>query len=480
MQKELLVVNELTVSLSGRKILDGVSFAVSEGECLAVLGRSGSGKTVLLKALMGQLFSRGLISFVELAEGPAHISLISRQHRFTNLSNLSSFYYQQRFNSFDAEDSSTVEDDMKATGARESSIISTLDKLRIRHLLHSKLIQLSNGEHKRFQIAKALLQNTDWLLLDSPYIGLDVQARQMLNGVLQELVTQGMHILLVSSPGEIPEVVTHVAVLEEGRLGPRMTRREVTQKPRPGNMWPIDVDAIKVLPAAYPYEDFDTAVRMVNTCIKYNDKLILDNVNWEIKKGDRWHLAGPNGSGKSTLLSLINGDNPQAFANQIWLFDKKKGTGESIWDIKQKIGYVSPELHHYFDAGSNCFDLVASGLFDTIGLFRKLNREQEWITEEWMKALHLNRFKDRMFYSLSDGEQRLMLLARALVKNPPMLILDEPCQGLDEETSRTFISLVDQICISLGKTLIYVSHYASELPSCVDKKLTLNEGRQFI
>jgi molybdate transport system ATP-binding protein len=190
-----------------------------------------------------------------------------------------------------------------------------------------------------------------------------------------------------------------------------------------------NTEAIRSMPSAYTYDDFENAVRMVDVHISYGDKVILDNINWEVKKGECWAVSGHNGSGKSTLLSLINGDNPQAFANQIWLFDKRKGTGESIWDIKKNIGYISPELHHYFDMGTDCLSIVASGLFDTVGLFRKLNEEQVWLTRQWMALLHIQRFEERMFQRLSDSEQRRVLLARALVKNPPMLILDEPCQG---------------------------------------------------
>jgi molybdate transport system ATP-binding protein len=216
---------------------------------------------------------------------------------------------------------------------------------------------------------------------------------------------------------------------------------------------------------------------MIDTNIIYNGRKILDNINWKVNKGECWNVSGHNGSGKSTLLSLITGDNPQAFANEIYLFDRKKGSGESIWDIKQKIGYVSPELHHYFDAACSCFEVVASGLFDTIGLFRKLNEMQKSIVKEWMSLLHLEQFENRIFKQLSNGQQRLVLLVRALVKNPPLLILDEPCQGLDQEVSASFIALINEVCVRMKKTLVYVSHYEEEIPPCVTYTLKLRQGR---
>jgi molybdate transport system ATP-binding protein len=216
---------------------------------------------------------------------------------------------------------------------------------------------------------------------------------------------------------------------------------------------------------------------MVNTSVVYNGRKVLDGINWEVKKGECWSVSGHNGSGKSTLLSLVNGDNPQAFANEIYLFDRKKGSGESIWDIKHKIGYVSPELHHYFEQGISCFNVVASGLFDTIGLFRQISASQRKTVEGWMELLKIQSFSQRLFSRLSNGEQRRVLLARALVKNPPLLILDEPCQGLDDTVSAGFISLINDICVQLQKTMIYVTHYESEIPPCITHSLKLEQGK---
>jgi molybdate transport system ATP-binding protein len=173
----------------------------------------------------------------------------------------------------------------------------------------------------------------------------------------------------------------------------------------------------------------------------------------------------------------VNGDNPQAFANEIYLFDRKKGSGESIWDIKHKIGYVSPELHHYFDSTASCYEVVASGLFDTIGLFRQLSAIQKEMVDQWVSLLQIDHLCGKMFMQLSNGEQRLVLLVRALVKNPPMLILDEPCQGLDTEVAARFIALINEICVKMQKTLVYISHYKEEIPSCVTYTLQLEQGK---
>jgi molybdate transport system ATP-binding protein len=477
MASPLLQVEQLSVRLGGKQILHNISFAIAEGEALAITGPTGSGKTTLIKALAAQLFSAGSIHYRDINGHRPKLVLISRQHHFTNLSNLSSFYYQQRFNSFDSEDARTAEQELRDAGVSDQEIGDTLQRFGILHIRHEPLIQLSNGEHKRFQIAKAILQRANWLLLDNPFTGLDVAARKTLGDCLDGLVKSGVQIILVTGPSDIPSVITHVCILKDGKLEKYLPAEEYRRSHTDLTFGKkLDLEKLTAIRPAYHYPDFEVAVKMVNTSIEYQQRKILDNINWEVRKGEHWNLAGHNGSGKSTLLSLINGDNPQAFANEIYLFDRRKGSGESIWDIKRKTGFISPELHHYIETGTNCFDLVASGLFDTMGLFRKLNPGQEELTKDWMDVLHVLPFASRSFQTLSDGEQRKVLLARALVKNPPLLLLDEPCQGLDELATLEFTELINDICKHLSKTLIYVSHYSAELPACIDKKLVLENG----
>jgi molybdate transport system ATP-binding protein len=475
-QTAILEVKDLTAQFSGKAVLQNISFIIERGETLAVIGASGSGKTTLIKSLANRYFN-GSIFFA----GNPSIVTISQQHSFRNLSNTSSFYYQQRFNSNDSEDAMMINDALVKSGFAEKEINETLNLLGIGHIRYTRLIQLSNGEHKRFQIAKTILQNANWLLLDSPYVGLDAAARKLVNTVIDTLVAKGVNVILVTSFADMPSCVTHIALLEKGVLKEKITTAEFNkninafsaEKKLPA----FDFQSMAAIDSLYNQEDFSVVLKMVNTNVSYNNRKILENINWEINRGECWSVFGHNGSGKSTLLSLITGDNPQAFANEIYLFDRKKGSGESIWDIKKKIGYVSPELHHYFDAGCSCFDVVASGIFDTIGLFRILNASQKKVVNEWMELFHINDFAKRPFKQLSNGEQRLVLLARALVKNPPLLILDEPCQGLDSEITEWFIALINNICVHLKKTLIYVTHYQSEIPPCVTYTLKLKQGK---
>lgn len=172
---------------------------------------------------------------------------------------------------------------------------------------------------------------------------------------------------------------------------------------------------------------------MEHVSIKYGSRTILKELDWEVKNGEKWALFGPNGAGKSTLLSLIYADNPQSYANTLYLFDRKRGSGESIWDIKKRIGYVSPEMHLFYMENVPVLNIVGSGFFDSIGLFRKCTEQQQQVALAWMRVFGIEGLKERSFLTLSSGEQRLALLARAFVKDPDLIILDEPLHGLDGE-----------------------------------------------
>jgi molybdate transport system ATP-binding protein len=216
---------------------------------------------------------------------------------------------------------------------------------------------------------------------------------------------------------------------------------------------------------------------MTDVNVEYDGRKILQHINWHVKQGERWALTGPNGAGKSTLLSLVNGDNPQAYANDIMLFDRKRGSGESIWDIKKQTGFVSPELYQYFPTDSSCLHVIESGFYDTVGLFRQTDPDLEAICLQWMKMMNIKKFAQRLFSMVPSSVQRLCLLARAIVKNPTLLILDEPTQGLDMSQQQFFTQLIDDICSISDVTVIYVSHYEHHIPKAVTKKIQLNNGK---
>jgi len=479
-----IIINNVSVTLQGNPVLRNISFELTPNEHLAVIGPSGSGKTTLAKVLAGQLFAKGSVEINYNNSSPLlhKVQLIEQRYQFKNLSNVSDFYYQQRFNSFDAADAMTVIQELQQVAEYHpdatSKIEDWLQQLGMYHRKDAPIIQLSSGEHKRFQLIKGLLAPPQVLILDTPFVGLDKGARRQLHNIINNIAANGTQLIIITDAHEVPDCITHIAYLEEGKL------EALEQKEY------FDFDNIahhhlhqfnlNEAPLTENDSEFENAVLMKNATVSYGNKTILHKINWQVQRGEKWLLRGHNGAGKSTLLSLINGDNPQAYKNEIYLFDKRRGSGESIWDIKQKIGYVSPELHAFFDKSTTTYNAVASGFFDTIGLFKKLTAQQQTVVQQWLHFLQLSSVQNKLLSTLSSGTQRLVLLARALVKNPPLLILDEPCQGLDDDQKDSFVHLVNDLCERLNKTLIYVSHYESEIPPCIDHVLELNMGRQKI
>ncbi|MDT8888160.1 ATP-binding cassette domain-containing protein [Aquirufa regiilacus] len=506
MSKEIVArVSHLSASYGASEVLNDISFEIGAEDCLAIVGPMGSGKTTLAKALSGRLFRKGDVWF----QG-SFVLFVEQQHHFKNRSNISEFYLQQRFNSSDSEDSYTVREELGDLDVGE-----WIKVFGIETLLDKPLLQLSNGENKRLQIVKSLGQKPDWLLLDNPYLGLDVAGRAILSAGLRQLHNQGIRFILFLSGGDVPEFVNQVYTLrrdvpeiprlksgviqdacnpmlqhgeENKNHMPQLGEENKNHMLQPGeenknnmlqpgeennNPW-LQPGEENNNPWLQPGDLGDSSiVSLRNVTIRYGTKTILDQFSWTINRGERWVLKGPNGAGKSTLLSLITADNPQSYSQDITLFGRKRGTGESIWDIKRNIGYVSPEMHLYFKETGTCFAVIASGLFDLLGVTRKVNEVQTAKVSETLDLFGLGYLAERSFHTLSTGEQKMILIARAFVKNPPLLILDEPCQGLDQEQVNLLKRVIDELAARTDMTLIFVSHYAEDVPSCVNNEMLL-------
>jgi len=377
---QLLQVKDLRISRNNETVFDGISFKLEMGEALAIVGPSGSGKTTLALALLQKIFYTG---HIEITYPKSKIAYAEQLHHFKNKSNTSDLYYQQRYHAMESDDALTAGEYIGATAEAIEEVLPGLTPL-----LDEPLLQLSNGEHKKVQLAKLLLQQPAMLLLDQPFIGLDTASRQWLHDTLYSLAASGISIVLITSPSEMPNCITHVLSLHANKQYSFCPIAQWQPLANDGALHPLNEKSFQqllkevVTPTHYPFE---YAIRMEDISVSYGDKQVLKHINWKVKQGERWFLHGPNGAGKSTLLSLITADHPQAYANRIFLFDKRRGSGETIWEIKKNIGFVSPELHVYFETTATCFETVASGLFDTIGLFRKLSAADTALVNQWLQ-----------------------------------------------------------------------------------------------
>jgi molybdate transport system ATP-binding protein len=489
----LLALQNVTVRRPTGLVLQNLDWALKTGEHWAILGATSSGKSSFLDTLGGRLPVSGGQYVHPVGVLREVVEQVANDYQFDRQVASSARYYQQRFNADSAEESPTVwevlQHRIKPTGTVNEHSVSlpppafpeewlaeVAEWVHITHLLDRHLTSLSNGETRRTLLARSLLRRPKVLLLDNPFGGLDVRSRERLHGILNRIAAEGTTLVLVTTPREIPDCITHVLELAGGQISWQGPKAEMPSLPESA---PETLTDPTLLPRWLNTSamSFDFAVRMRNVTVSYGEKVVLESINWAVRRGEKWAVLGPNGSGKSTLLSLITADNPQSYRNDYELFDRKRGTGESIWDIKRNIGFVSPELHLYFPREQPVWKVVASGLFDTAGLFRKMTPEQTEQIEFMLDLLRIQHLRDKRLSQLSTGEQRWVLLARALAKNPPLLVLDEPCQNLDPAHIDRFRDLVDELCQSSERTLLYVSHYAEEIPKCVTQVLRLDAGK---
>ena len=460
-----------------------VNLSIYKGEQIAVVGPNGAGKSRLIDIMIGRWPL--LMNDVEYDFTPSTSSLVSDNIKSITFRDSygdsdTNLYYQQRWNSQDLEITPLVRDLLPII--QDSHLAERLYSLfGVEEMLDKHIVLLSSGEMRKFQIVKTLLANPRILVIDNPFIGLDADTRILLKDLFSQLINQFslQLVLVVSKPNDIPDFITHVIPVEDLTCGEKITGLEFLSCCCQEPLFVLSkekVQRILVLENKNEKLNSDDIVQLDRVSIRYGNRCILNNLNWTIKKGEKWALSGENGAGKSTLLSLICADNPQSYTCNISLFGKKRGTGESIWEIKKHIGYVSPEMFRSYSKNLPVIDIVASGLYDTVGLYRRPKPEHLASCEWWLDIFGISDLKDRNFMQLSSGEQRMVLLARAFVKDPDLLILDEPLHGLDHYRCRLVKDIIEAFCLRKDKTLIMVTHYPEELPDSITHSLHIQKN----
>lgn len=457
-----------------------VTVAFGADEQIAVVGPNGSGKSLFVDMLMGKYPLREGTLRYDFSPSVTqtvydNVKYIAFRDTYGAADN--GYYYQQRWNALEQEDVPTAGELLGETGDEEVKK-ELFDLFGIGSLLEKKIILLSSGELRKFQLVKALLAKPRVLIVDNPFIGLDAPTRTLLSSLLERLTRMPavQLVLVLSMLDDVPSFITHVVPVDRMEVLPKMTREAYLAD------WcrrdtPASFEEVQQQIAELPSDggDFlsDEVVRLRQVSIRYGERTILDALDWTVRCGEKWALSGENGAGKSTLLSLVCADNPQSYACDITLFGRRRGTGESIWEIKKHIGYVSPEMHRAYLKNLPTVEIVASGLHDSIGLYKRPRPEQMALCEWWMDVFGIAALRDKLFLQISNGEQRLALLARAFVKDPQLLILDEPLHGLDTLNRRRVKKIIEAFCRRKDKTMIMVTHYESELPETITHRIFL-------
>ncbi|MFO1476008.1 MAG: ATP-binding cassette domain-containing protein [Verrucomicrobiota bacterium] len=510
-----------------------VNWRVHPGEQWAILGPNRSGKSILAAAIAGEIPVRqgecipGWSDPAGLRPFAARLSLDS--HRAV-LAGETSFHQSRWHHGIDEAHRSVSDylslDSVEAINPYQidsprsprSDFLrrrrDAIGLLNLRPLWSRKLGFLSNGEMRRVLLAHTFLRNPALLVLDEPFSGLDTRTRRLLRRVLNELCRRGQQILLATSrPDEIPECITHVLLLQRNRIVAQGPRRPLLQhtlvrqlrtdrdggygRSKPGRasalLLPSVFSSLRRDAMNKPRRSETKAggregrveggrfhpanpVEFHNISLRAGKRWLLRDVNWTVRPGERWCLLGPNGSGKTTLLSLIQGDNPLAYGLNLRLFGLSPDSTQALWHARQFIGSLSPELHLHYPPDWNCLDVVCSGYFDSIGLHQACSSRRRARARALLRTAGLARAESDPLGSLPLVDQRLVLLARALVKKPRLLILDEPCQSLDRHHRQRVLGIVDQFLDRTPASLIFVTHHRGEIPRAVKKILQLNRG----
>ncbi|EMX8931099.1 MULTISPECIES: molybdate ABC transporter ATP-binding protein ModF [Enterobacter] len=482
-----LHISQGTFRLSDTRTLTIADLTIRAGESWAFVGTNGSGKSALARALAGEL---------PLLKGEC-------QGDFTRLTRLS-FEQLQKLVSDEWQRNNTdlLSPGEEDTGRTTAEIIQDevkdparcqrlAERFGITALLNRRFKYLSTGETRKTLLCQALMSEPELLILDEPFDGLDVQSRAQLAALLESLNQQGYTLVLVLNRfDEIPDFIQHAGVLadcnltETGEKTALLKQALIAQLAHSEQLDGITLPEPDAPSARHALDPHQPRIVLRDGMVSYDDRPILNRLSWTVNPGEHWQIVGPNGAGKSTLLSLITGDHPQGYSNDLTLFGRRRGSGETIWDIKKHIGYVSSSLHLDYRVSTTVRNAILSGYFDSIGIYQAVSDKQHKLAQQWLDILGMdNRVADAPFHSLSWGQQRLALIVRALVKHPTLLILDEPLQGLDPLNRQLIRRFVD-VLISEGETqLLFVSHHAEDAPACITHRLEFvpdGEGYRYL
>lgn len=508
-----MTIQNITIRVRDRGFFQNSSWHMGWDEHWAILGPNGSGKSTLVRALWGGTpLQRGSILYHFAGENGRPPTVPPREaigyvSFETHQSLMEHEDLEQEFRVYAGKkDEATTAQDVMLSAVASTRPITTTDLQRLREvtallgvtdLVERPITALSTGEMRKTLIARALLKEPKLLILDEPFEGLDQTARESLAESITRLMAGSLRVvLIVHRLEEILPRITHVLLVKDGVMFLQGNKESVLKSKNISHLFGCDLCVAKrdsrysvsqgttnpkthdlqVSHARHDPDTGDTLIEMRDTTVSYGDVVVLKGITWSMKRGENWAILGPNGSGKSTLLRLVLGENLQGYANQLWLFGKRRGSGETLWEIKKHIGVVSSELQIQYRKQMNSFDVIASGFYDSMGLYQHPTHEQRELVRYWVELLHLEDITGKIFNQLSYGQKRMILLARAMVKSPILLVLDEPCHGLDIRNRHRLLTILERIG-EKETSLLYVTNREDELLNCMTHVMVLRKGR---
>ncbi|MGM0632395.1 MAG: ATP-binding cassette domain-containing protein [Pseudomonadota bacterium] len=477
MSQDWIVVEDAICRISQSRHLRVARFRLSSGQHWSVFGGNGAGKTLFADYLAGRLRSgSGRVHYPGDLDPARDIAVVSFERQQV-LQSLDQRHDISEYNAAATDAGTTVRALLHPAGQDDRTqavSASLIEELGLTGILQQGIRSLSSGQMRRAMLAAALLRRPRLLILDEPLESIDRGSRQRITDALTRWQSADNASLVLNRrrAGLLPGM-THMALMRGlslvavGTFEALQSRIDEVLPPLPPVPAGLPGPAVSHVPEPLPVDQ--PLIHLQDVSVRFGNHLVLDRLSWTFHPGQHTLIEGPNGCGKSTLLALITGGSHKAYGQSVWLFGRRRGSGESVWEVKSRFGVVSNELHVQYLRGWKVIDVVVSGFFDSVGLYRDAGASEVEVAREWLRAVGLEGLNSAGYHEISFGQQRLVLLVRAMVKQPPVLVLDEPCVGLDDRYRSRILELVDRIARGGRTQLLYVSHTTGEAPRSINQ-----------